>query len=134
MNAPSAELVREEIARELGRVQEGAYGETECNIDVALHDTFVAVVMELHLSVAEEALIDNGNATTVAVGRDSLQLALASTSSAIVERATGRRVTDFSSHAVVDEGPAWATDVFRLGETRRAATSSAEGRRAKRRL
>ncbi len=117
MSAPAVHLVREEITRELEQVQEVTYGETECHVDVSLHDTFVAVIMELNLSLAEKALIDSGNAASVEVGRDALQLAIASTSSAIVERATGRRVVGFASHAVVGEGPAWAMDVFRLGET-----------------
>jgi len=124
MRIPAAHLVEEEIARELGRVQEDSYGETDCNVDVALHDTFVAVIMDLHLSVAEEALVDSGNAVSVKISRDAFQLALSSTSSAIVERATGRRVVGFASHAVVGEGPPWAMDVFRLGETRSAPTSS----------
>jgi uncharacterized protein YbcI len=117
MTAPTALSVRQEIARELEQVQEDTYGETECHVDVSLHETFVAVIMDLRLSLAEEALVDSGNAASVKVSRDAFQLALASTFSAIVERATGRRVVGFASHAVVDEGPAWAMDVFRLGKS-----------------
>ncbi len=123
MRTLAGQVIEREIARELGQVQEDSYGETECNVDVALHDTFVAVIMDLHLSIAEKALLDSGNAGSVKVSRDAFQLALAPTSSAIIERATGRRVTGFASHAVIDEGPPWAMDVFRLGKSPADRTS-----------
>lgn len=115
MIPPTDEGIREEISRELMRVQEDTYGETECNLQVSLNETFVAVVMDLHLSIEEEALVDSGNAASVKVSRDAFQLAIATTFKAIVERATGRRVTGFASRSVIDEGPAWAMDIFRLG-------------------
>lgn len=117
MSAPTVQATRDEIAREIGQVQEASYGETDCHVDVALHETFVAVIMDLHLSLSEEALIESGNAASVKVSRDTFQLAIAATFTAIIERATGRRVIGFGSRAVVDEGPAWTMDVFRLAKT-----------------
>jgi uncharacterized protein YbcI len=115
MRAPTAATVKAEISRELLRVQEVSFGETDGNIEVSLNKTFVAVIMDLDLSPAEETLIDSGNAASVKISRDSYQSAIAATSAAIVERATGRRVISFASCAVLDEGPAWAIDIFRLG-------------------
>lgn len=108
--------VKEEISRELLRVQEDCLGEINGNVDVALHETFVAVIMDLHLSLSEEALIESGNMASVKTSRDAFQLAIAATTAAIVERATGRRVISSASRAVLDEGPAWTMDVFRLGK------------------
>jgi uncharacterized protein YbcI len=114
VHPPGPEAVKEEIARELVRVHEESYGDTASNVEIALHETFVAVLMDIELSRAEATLIDSGNAESVRVSREAFQLAIADTFIAIVERATGRRVASFASRAVVETGPPWAMEVFRL--------------------
>jgi uncharacterized protein YbcI len=111
---PGPEAIREEIARELVRVHEDSYGATASNVEIALHDRFVAVIMDIELSRAEETLVGSGNAKSVKVSREAFQNAIADTFVAIVERATGRRVISFANTAVVEAGPPWAMEVFRL--------------------
>jgi uncharacterized protein YbcI len=113
-HAPGPEAVREEISRELMRVHEDSYGAAVSRVEIALHDSFVAVIMDIELSRAEETLIETGNADSVKVSREAFQSAVADTFVAIVERATGRRVTGFASCALVGAGPPWAMEVFRL--------------------
>jgi uncharacterized protein YbcI len=112
--APSSEQVKDEIAREISRVHLDAYGEPVSNLEVAIHDGFVAVMMEIELSRAEETLIDAGSPESVKVSREAFQGAIEATFTAIVERATGRRVTSFASRTVVLESPPWSVEVFRF--------------------
>jgi uncharacterized protein YbcI len=113
--APSAEQVKDEIAREIARVHESSYGVLPTNVDVALHENFVVVVMDVGLTRGEETLVDAGNSDTVVASREAFQSAIAATFSAVIERATGRRVKQFASRARIDEESAWASEVFRLG-------------------
>jgi uncharacterized protein YbcI len=113
--APSAEQVKEEIAREIARVHEDSYGVMPSLVDVALHENFVVVVMDVGLTRGEETLVDAGNSDTVIASREAFQGAIEATFSAVVERATGRRVKQFASRAAIDEESAWATEIFRLG-------------------
>jgi uncharacterized protein YbcI len=115
--APTAEAIKAEISRELIRVHEESYGEGATNLDVALHDTFVVVVLDVLLSPAERTLIEAGNEDSVTSIREAFQVAIETTFTAIIERATGRRVTGFASRMVVHgPGPPWSVEVFRLGE------------------
>jgi len=50
--------------------------------------------------------------------REQFQQAIRSIFAAAVERATGRRVVGFASHAEVDEAR-FAVEIFRLGPPRR---------------
>ncbi len=114
MASPSADAVKEQIARELIRVHEDSYGEITCNVDIALHDNFIAVIMDLELSHAEVVLIESGNAPSVREGREAFQKAVADTFSEVVERATGRRVVSFAGRAMIEDDPPWAIEFFRL--------------------
>jgi len=114
VNDPHPEAVKAQIARELTRVHEDSYGEVAYNVEVGLHEGFVAVIMELELSRAEVTLIDSGYSGSVKESRETFQLAIADTFTAIVERATGRRVSSFGSRTVLDEDPPWSMEIFRL--------------------
>lgn len=111
---PGPDSVRDEIARELVRVHEESYGATASNVEIALHDRFIAVIMDIELSRAEETLVSSDNAKSVKVSREAFQNAIADTFVAIVERATGRRVIGYANTAVVEAGPPWAMEIFRL--------------------
>lgn len=111
---PGLDEVKEEIAREIGRVHKESYGEDATNVDVAVHDGFVAVVMDIALSPAERTLIDADDAASAETTRESYQAAIGSTFVAIVEHATGRRVTGFASSNNVAGAVPWSAEVFRL--------------------
>jgi uncharacterized protein YbcI len=114
-DAPTSEQVKEEIAREIGRVHEDSYGVSPSNMDVALHESFVVVLMDVGLTRGEQTLVDAGSGDTVIASREAYQSAIGATFSAVVERATGRRVVQFASRATIDEHGAWASEIFRLG-------------------
>jgi uncharacterized protein YbcI len=107
-----ASAVREEIAREIARVHEEAYGTGVGEAQVHLLDETVLVVMDVELSRSEQTLLDAGKADAVRLTRESFQEAISPTFVAIVERATGRRVNAFLSRMSTD--PLFAVELFRL--------------------
>jgi uncharacterized protein YbcI len=111
---PGPEAISEEIAREISRVHEVSYGEVAWNVDVAIHERFVAVVMDIELSHAERILIDAGNHASVAHTREAFQVAIAPTFTAIVEHATGRRVASFGARTMIEDPQPWSLEVFRF--------------------
>lgn len=113
--AASAEAAKEEIAREIARVHADSYGEPATNVQVSLHPGFVAVLMDVRLSRAEETLLDAGHSDSVRETRETFQVAIAPIFSAIVERAIGRRVESFASSTIVEGSRPWSVEVFRLG-------------------
>lgn len=113
--SPSREQVRQQIAREIARVHEDSYGVAATCVEVAAHESFVAVVMDVGLTRGEETLVDAGSADTVVATREAFQTAIEATYKAIVERATGRRVESFASRSIIEENGSWACEVFRLG-------------------
>lgn len=115
-SAPSPEAVKSEIAREIVRVHEDSYGESATNVEVALHEGFVAVVMDVVLNRAEQTLVGAGNEDSVQTTREAFQGAIAPTFTAIVERASGRRVTGFASRTIVAPQKSWSVEIFRLGD------------------
>lgn len=116
-DSPTAKMVKREIAREIVQVHEDSYGKDATNVEVALHASFIAVMMDIELTRVEETLIASGDAASVKDSRETYQLAIGDTFSAVVERATGRRVVGYASRAVLDEGAPWTIEIFRLGET-----------------
>ena len=70
------------------------------------------VVLDIELTQAEQTLIDAGRPDAVTGIRESFQEAIGATFSAIVERATGRRVISFVSQMSIE--PLYALEVFRL--------------------
>jgi uncharacterized protein YbcI len=113
---PGTEQVKAQIAREISEVHLESYGEPVRNVAVESGERFIAVVMDIVLSPAEHLLIDGGRRDTVRTLREEYQLVIEPVYTAVIERASGRRVDGFASRTVVDgEGPPWASEVFRLG-------------------
>jgi uncharacterized protein YbcI len=79
-----------------------------------MHEDLIVVLLRgLHLQPNERYLVENGRVEVVVAVRDQFQQAIGPHFTAIVERATGRMVTWFTSHLQVDEEP-YAVEVFRL--------------------
>ena len=106
------ERVREEIARELRQVQEESYGAGVRDIQVHVAGDFVLAILDVELTRAEETLLDAGRGDTVKASRDSFQAAIGPTFTAIVERATGRKVDSFISSMSLE--PLFSVELFRL--------------------
>jgi uncharacterized protein YbcI len=104
--------VESEIEREIRAVHEGNYGVGAREVNVHIMGDFVLVALDIELTQAEQTLIDSGRPDAVTGIRESFQEVIGSTFSAIVERATGRRVISFVSHMSVE--PLWELEVFRL--------------------
>jgi len=113
-NSPSLGSAEEEIARELVRVHQEAYGQPVEDLRVAIHETFVAVVMEVRLTPAEEALAQAGSGAAVRTTREEFSQAIGPVYKAIVERATGRRVEGFVSRVAVEAERPWGVEIFLL--------------------
>ncbi len=110
---PPLEEVRAEISREIERVQEESYGAPVTNMTVLLGENLVTVVMDVVWSRAEETLVEAGQGEAVRTTREAFQEAIAPTFTAVVERATGRRVQSFASRMIMGPEP-WAAELFRL--------------------
>jgi uncharacterized protein YbcI len=110
MPAPSD--VVEEIEREVLRVHEESYGTGASATYVHMVGDFVLVVLDVELTPAERTLIDAGRSETVKATGESYQVAIGPTFTAIVERATGRRVKSFLSSMSLD--PIYSAELFRL--------------------
>jgi uncharacterized protein YbcI len=103
---------REEIAREILRVHEEAYGTGAEQIEVHLVGDVVLVMIDVELSTAERTLISADRGDAVKATRETFQAAVAPTFKAIAERATGRTVVGFISHMNLD--PPFEIELFRL--------------------
>ena len=101
-----------EIAREIERVQDEAYGGATRKIDVQVVGDVVVVILDVELNRAEQTLADAGFGDSVQKTRQDFQAAIAPTFRAIVERATGRSVEMFASKMEMD--PPWSAEIFRL--------------------
>jgi uncharacterized protein YbcI len=113
--APSAEQVREEIAREILRVHEESYGTGASELTVHLSGDTVLIVIDVELTAAERTLIGASQDEAVKATREAFQQAIGPTFIAIVERATGRRVQSFISSMKVDA--LYSIEFFRLEPT-----------------
>lgn len=103
---------REEIAREILRVHNEAYGTGAQEIHVHLVGDVVLVLIDVELSTAEQTLVGAGRGDAVKATRETFQEAIGPTFTAIAERATGRTVVGFISHMNVD--PPFAVELFRM--------------------
>ena len=104
---------REQIATEILRVHEDSYGTTAGRVTVHIHEDAVVVFLdELELSTAERTLRDGGHTSHIAGFRSAFQKAIEATFGAIVERATGRKVTSFLSTTSVES--LYSVEIFRL--------------------
>lgn len=104
-----------DISREIALHHEHAYEETVAPPEVSVAPNFVSVVMDFDLWNAEHTLIGAGHAVQVQRTREAYQGAIQASFTAIVERATGRRVVGSTTRTVVDENGSWSVNVFRLG-------------------
>jgi uncharacterized protein YbcI len=111
-DGPSLDAVQTEIAREVEKVHNEAYGGLVGNFKVEISADLVVVVMDVEFARYEQTLIDAGRVDSVRQTREAFQEAIAPTFTAIVERATGRRVRSFASRMVME--PPWSVEVFRL--------------------
>ena len=107
------EAVREEIAREIGRVHDESYGEgARRDVHVHLLDDLVLVLIDAEPTDSERTLLDAGHGDAVRGTREAFQDAIEPTFTAIVERATGRSVGSFLSRMSLD--PMYSVEIFRL--------------------
>jgi uncharacterized protein YbcI len=117
--APTQPAVEEEIRREILAIQRDSYGRSAGDAQAhVLGDTVVVILEDLELLPNEEYLIEHGRSDAVKDMREQFQQAISSTFAAAVERATGRQVVGFASHAQLEE-PRFAVEIFRLGPSRR---------------
>lgn len=104
---------RDQIAAEVLRVHETAYGTGAENVIVHILRNVVMVWLdELEFSLAENTLLEGGHTETVLRTRAAFQEAIEPTFTAIVERATGRQVVDFLSTTSLDSR--CSVELFRL--------------------
>ena len=78
-------------------------------------DDLVIAVLDIELSMIEQRMIEFGHGNLVHELRHAVQTAEAASFTAVVERATGRRVVAFASHTNVD--PPFVAELFRLAPT-----------------
>lgn len=109
----SLQSVRDEIAREILQVHDEAYGESAREAKVFVLDDIALVVIDAEPTSSERTLIEAGRGDAVQATREAFQEAIAPTFTAIIERATGRRVTSFSSRMSIE--PMYSLEFFLLG-------------------
>jgi uncharacterized protein YbcI len=100
------------LSSEILAVHEESYGSGAKSIQSHYFEDHVLVVMDVELSRSEQTLLDAGRGDAIKLTREAYQQAIRPTFSAIVERATGRRVDIFFSWMNVD--PPTAVELFRL--------------------
>ena len=111
---PTADQVRDELARDILRIHEESYGKGAQTPTAIVEGDWVIVILDgLELLPNERFLIENGKSDVVTRVRTQYQLAIQSSFRAAVERATGRRVVGFASATSVDE-PRFAAEIFKL--------------------
>ena len=110
---PLVEEIERGLATELLRIHEEAYGRGARSSRVHyLEDTVICLMDDLELLPNEAFLVEEGHGDGVVEVRGRYQQAIEATYRAAVARATGRRVTSFTSATRL--GPNWAIEVFRL--------------------
>jgi uncharacterized protein YbcI len=111
---PTHDQVTRELSREILRIHEQAYGTGAGKAQAIVEGDWVVIILdELELQPNEQFLIEKGKAEVVSQVRTQYQLAIQSTFTAAVERATGRTVVGFTSATSVEE-PRFATEIFKL--------------------
>lgn len=76
-------------------------------------DDLVVTVLDIELSPIEQRMAATGRGELVHQLRHAVQHEEEASFTAVVERATGRRVVGFASHTHLD--PAFVAELFRLG-------------------
>jgi len=112
--APSQSSVEHHIQADILAIHKDSYGRAAGDAHAhVVGDTVIVILDDLELLPNEEYLIEHGRADAVVDLREQFQQAIRPTFSAAVERATGRRVVGFASHAELDD-PRFAVEIFRL--------------------
>jgi uncharacterized protein YbcI len=104
--------IEEAISRELLKVHTQSYGVGAHSVRTHITGDLVVTVMDVELSQAEHTLIKAGRAESVRQLRQTFQETIEPVFRAVVERATGRRVTAFLSDLHIE--PLFAVEIFRL--------------------
>lgn len=104
--------LQDEISDEILAVQEDSYACGVHRIVTRVFDDVVLVVLDVKVTQAEQTLLDAGRGEAVKESREAYQSVIAPTFTAVVERATGRRVRSFMSHMNID--PLYSVELFRL--------------------
>jgi uncharacterized protein YbcI len=112
--APTTAQIKAEIAREIAEVHRDSYGNASSNFEVAMETGLVVAIMDIELSEAETTLIGAGDSDAVMTSHEAYRAAIAPTFTAIIERATGRTVAEFTSRTVLTVSASWSVEVFRL--------------------
>jgi uncharacterized protein YbcI len=111
---PDADAIAAELRDEIAAIHRDSYGKGAAEVKAYLLDNVIIVILEdLELLPNEEFMIEQGQAGAVAELRRQFQRAIEPTFRAAAERATGRRVIGFVSHAHLEE-PRFSVEVFRL--------------------
>jgi uncharacterized protein YbcI len=109
----SPQETEQTISDELLRIHRETHGSGAEHARVhVLDDAVVCFLDGLHLLPHEEFLISEGRGQLVLDMRRNYQSAVSPSFTAAVERATGRRVTHFTSDTSLD--PAFSVEIFRL--------------------
>jgi uncharacterized protein YbcI len=115
---PTQRSVESQIRGDILAIHEDSYGRSAGDTKAhVIDDTVIVILDDLELLPNEEYLIEHGRADAVKNLREQFQHAIRPTFAAAVERATGRRVVGFASHAQL-EGSRFAIEIFRLGRPR----------------
>ena len=117
---PAVAGIAEQIATELEQVLQDSYGTGSRHVQVQISPDLIVAVMDVELTRAEETLLENGKGDSIKMLRESYQEAIGPTFTAIVERASGRRVASFMSMMSVE--PTFAVELFRLEPTQEGAS------------
>jgi uncharacterized protein YbcI len=113
-SSPGVAAMEDEISREILAIHLDSYGRGAASVRVHVLDDLVVVLLDgLELQPSEEFLIAEGDSEAVITVRRQFQRAIAASFTAVIERATGRRVVGFVSQQQVSE-PRFAVEIFRL--------------------
>lgn len=111
-DGPTIQDAEREISIELLRVHEESYGAGASAVRSYVIDDAVLVILDVEITEAERSLLNAGKTEAVRRTREDFQEAAGPIFIAVVERATGRRVTTWVSRMSVD--PVYSVEVFRL--------------------
>jgi uncharacterized protein YbcI len=109
---PTRQQAEEEISDELVKIHEESYGAGASNVESHVLEDSVLVILDVEVTEAERTLMTAGKGEAVRRSREDFQEAVGPTFIAVVERATGRRVTSWVSRMSID--PVYSVEVFRL--------------------
>ena len=113
MEQPDPSTIKRDVGEEILRIHREAHGSGAQAAWAHVQENEVIVTLDqIEFLPVETFMIERGKADEVIQMRTQYQLAIKEVFSAAVERATGRRVTGFSSMTNLD--PPYAVEYFRL--------------------